>query len=382
MASEVLEWRALDGNDKYEVSNCGDVRNATTRNILVTHKEPNYYVTIRIANKCYLVHRLVAVAFIPNPEDKKTVNHKNHDRHDNRLENLEWATMTEQNAHKRPMKERVPAPSHDILGEEWKEWPTEPSYQVSNLGRIKNDNRFIKIYDTDVKYNNVSIKKGKKFKTLSLHRIVAETWCDNWDEEMSVNHIDGDKHNNKADNLECITQSDNIRKSYGTNQKMAAKLVRVRRSPMGDDGVVVEYPSLSDAASNSGLQESSIAYACNHNGHHGGYIWAFIDKLPTSVPEGNQACSTCCKVFPITDFVGKRGRPVKMCGACLAKTNAASKRDREQLDNDAEVPDGHKRCSGQCRKIHPMTEFHAARGNKETRMCSSCRAYMLARTKA
>ena len=46
------------------------------------------------------IHRLIALTFIPNPENKKTVNHKNHNRTDNRVENLEWATQSEQNNHK------------------------------------------------------------------------------------------------------------------------------------------------------------------------------------------------------------------------------------------------------------------------------------------
>ena len=53
-----------------------------------------------------MVHRLIALAFIPNPENKPTVNHKNHNRADNRVENLECATITEQNIHlRKPSKE-------------------------------------------------------------------------------------------------------------------------------------------------------------------------------------------------------------------------------------------------------------------------------------
>lgn len=56
----------------------------------------NGYRTVRIQRKDYKVHRLVAEAFIPNPENKPTVDHINRIRDDNRICNLRWATQKEQ----------------------------------------------------------------------------------------------------------------------------------------------------------------------------------------------------------------------------------------------------------------------------------------------
>jgi hypothetical protein len=51
----------------------------------------------KISNQ--LIHRLVAKAFIPNPNNKLEINHKNSIRDDNRVDNLEWATRSENNQH-------------------------------------------------------------------------------------------------------------------------------------------------------------------------------------------------------------------------------------------------------------------------------------------
>lgn len=67
----------------------------------------NGYRTVRIRGKDYKVHRLVAETFIPNPENKPTVDHINRIRDDNRICNLRWATQKEQVENSRQVLNRV-----------------------------------------------------------------------------------------------------------------------------------------------------------------------------------------------------------------------------------------------------------------------------------
>ena len=76
------------------IYNCGLTRR---KRWTFGNKKENGYIHIIIDGKNYYVHRLVAEAFIPNPDGKPTVDHINRDRADNRVENLRWATHKEQN---------------------------------------------------------------------------------------------------------------------------------------------------------------------------------------------------------------------------------------------------------------------------------------------
>lgn len=97
------EWKTLPYALNYDVSNCGRVRQNKKNKILKPYKNKingYVYVYIRDNNGKYLnkrIHRLVAECFIPNPNNLPMVNHKDFNRSNNCLDNLEWVNGTQNN---------------------------------------------------------------------------------------------------------------------------------------------------------------------------------------------------------------------------------------------------------------------------------------------
>lgn len=96
---EQIRYAGASGKAIYMVSDLGRVWSVHVRQRAPEHNKRRGYNTIHIGKKNVPIHRLVATAFIPNPEHKQTVNHINGIKTDNRVENLEWCTVKENNQH-------------------------------------------------------------------------------------------------------------------------------------------------------------------------------------------------------------------------------------------------------------------------------------------
>lgn len=104
----------------------------------------------------------------------------------------------------------------------------EGLYQVSNLGNVKSlrkridkgkchrhfDEKILKPIETNRGYLRVKLCKDRKIKKIRVHRLVAEAFIKR--PELEVNHIDGNKKNNKVENLEWVTQRENKQHAWIT----------------------------------------------------------------------------------------------------------------------------------------------------------------------
>ena len=96
-------WKKIERNDNYSINRQGQVRNDKTSHIRKpTLNKRNGYLVVDLykhnKHNKIPIHRLVAEAFIPNPENKPTVDHIDGNRQNNSIDNLRWATYGEQNS--------------------------------------------------------------------------------------------------------------------------------------------------------------------------------------------------------------------------------------------------------------------------------------------
>lgn len=159
----------------------------------------------------------------------------------------------------------------------------EGLYEVSDCGNVRRNGKVLKPLKRNHGYLSVFLYDGKGgYKQVSIHRLVASAFVDNPFDYKEVNHLDEDKTNNNASNLQWCSHKMNS--SYGTrgnriaNSNRNGKKSRKIAQYTLDGELVRIFPSLQEAARH-GYAGSNISRCANNHPHYShayGFIWRYV----------------------------------------------------------------------------------------------------------
>lgn len=152
----------------------------------------------------------------------------------------------------------------------------EGIYKVSNLGRIKSlvrggTNGGIITFKERHRYLRARLWKNGVVKTIGVHRLVAQAFIPNPNKLVEINHIDGNKLNNVATNLEWVTHSENMIHAYNNGFRKTKKVMQLK------NGMLIKtFLNINRASLETGIEYASI-YWCANGVYKtaGGFEWRY-----------------------------------------------------------------------------------------------------------
>lgn len=161
----------------------------------------------------------------------------------------------------------------------------EGLYQISSLGNVKSlrNNKILKPGIRN-EYYIVSLCKGGKQKSKTIHRLVAKTFIPNPKNKEQVNHIDGNKLNNRIENLEWCTNQENIIHSWKNGLSKVTQKMRNHNADKEkivyqydlDMNFIKEWKSATEAGRKLKIfQQAIVACLKGRTKTAGKYIWKY-----------------------------------------------------------------------------------------------------------
>ena len=258
----------------YIITSDGRVINRKTNKELKGTLARNEYrsvqLTIEGKPKSFMVHRLVATMFCDNPNNYETVDHIDRNKYNNDYTNLRWVDNSTNalNVDNKNFTKNINNIDLDNLDpSQWIKMKRNPQYMVSKDGQIINT-KTKKILKGSIRNGYIRINIQEKWE--SLHRLIWESFNDtSLEKEQIIDHIDGNRLNNKLSNLRLVTQSENVLNGHinGHNGDVSVKQYDLQGN------YITTYFSMKAAAEAVNKTKDAVRSAANRHGTCAGYFW-------------------------------------------------------------------------------------------------------------
>ena len=258
----------------YIITSDGRVINRKTNKELKGTLARNEYrsvqLTIEGKPKSFMVHRLVATMFCDNPNNYEIVDHIDRNKYNNDYTNLRWVDNSTNalNVDNKNFIKNINNIDLDNLDpSQWIKVKRNPQYMVNKDGQIINT-KTKKILKGSIRNGYIRINIQKKWE--SLHRLIWESFNDTLlEKEQIIDHIDGNRLNNKLSNLRLVTQSENVLNGHinGHNGDISVKQYDLQGN------YITTYFSMKAAAEAVNKTKDAVRSAANRHGTCAGYFW-------------------------------------------------------------------------------------------------------------